>query len=259
MEEVIRILLSASHHCSEFHVAQPSNFNDLLFLLVQREAHVVPPTSASKIYEEVNNLVNICLQFLRNEVDSLHFEEYCRHHVGAGGFVLYTMDKVISSCVKHLHSIFADFTTNELVASFACHREQELSGDSYRDRCIHILQNVHQVLYRVENEKGELKMWMVGNAVELMPSTQDVGSNEEFNRIARDFLLIKQPVGGNDGRKNEGKRSRSDSLSLGSLEVDALEDDDSESVDEGAKRIKVSRRQRIVRRKNQDDDEWDSH
>ena len=110
---MIRILLSASHHCSEFHVAQPSTFNDLLFLLVQREAHVVPPTSANKIYEEVNSLVNICLQFLRNEVDSLHFEEYCRHHVGAGGFVLYTMDKVISSCVKHLHSIFADFTTNE--------------------------------------------------------------------------------------------------------------------------------------------------
>ena len=54
------------------------------------------------VWEQVNEVVNSCLLFLRNDQDSVHFEESCRRQIGTGGYVLYTLDKVVTDCFEQI-------------------------------------------------------------------------------------------------------------------------------------------------------------
>lgn len=210
------------------------------------------------VWEQVNEVVNSCLLFLRNDQDSVHFEESCRRQIGTGGYVLYTLDKVVSTCIKHLHSMFVDLTTNELLASYALHLERTGSSEAgYRNHCIALLQTGRQSVYRVETVDGSVRFWLVGNAAELRISGEEMSGMEEFARISRDFLLAQQPVAVMAERAEEGKRGRSEGSSTGNSEFDALCEEESEDGVEG-KRVKV-KRTKGTRRRKREDEEWDSH
>lgn len=210
------------------------------------------------VWEQVNEVVNSCLAFLRNDQDSTHFEEACRRQIGTGGYVLYTLDKVVSTCIKHLHSMFVDLTTNELLSSYALHIERTGSSEvGYRNHCIALLQTGRQSVYRIETVDGLLRFWLVGNAVELQTTAETMVGSEEFARMSRDFLLAQQPVAALAERVEEGKRGRSEGSSTGNSEFDAMCEEESEEGMEG-KRAKV-KRPKGTRRRKREDEEWDSH
>lgn len=71
-----------------------------------------PPISPS---ERFNRMINHIILLIRNDEDSVGFEEASRQLVGAGGYILYTADKVISSCFKHIHSLFTENINNEII------------------------------------------------------------------------------------------------------------------------------------------------
>lgn len=60
-------------------------------------------------------ILNHTILFLRNEEDSNVYEDAVRDLVGAGGYILYTADKVISLCCKHIHSLFNENINNDLI------------------------------------------------------------------------------------------------------------------------------------------------
>lgn len=227
--------------------------------VVKRQACLEREEREPTAWEQVNAVVNSCLAFLRNDQDSVHFEESCRRRIGTGGYVLYTLDKVVSTCIKHLHSMFVDLTTNELLASYALHVERTGSSEAgYRNHCIALLQTGRQSVYRMETAGGALRFWLVGNAAELWISGEEMPGSEEFARISRDFLLAQQPVAPLAERAEEGKRGRSEgSSTTGNSEFDALCEEESEDGMEG-KRVKV-KRAKGSRRRKREDEEWDSH
>ena len=67
--------------------------------------------------ERLSHLMNHVLLFLRGEEDSIQFESNSRHLIGAGGYVLYTMDKVVGSCLKSVHNMFSDVVNNDVIVS----------------------------------------------------------------------------------------------------------------------------------------------
>ena len=168
-QEVVELILEASQHRDEFHIAAPTKRQACLE--GAEGARAAEPT----VWEQVNEVVNSCLLFLRNDQDSVHFEESCRRQIGTGGYVLYTLDKVVSTCIKHLHSMFVDLTTNELLASYALHLERTGSSEAgYRNHCIALLQTGRQSVYRVETVDGSVRFWLVGNAAELRISGEEL-------------------------------------------------------------------------------------
>ena len=60
-------------------------------------------------------ILNHTILFLRNEEDSNVYEDSVRDLVGAGGYVLYTVDKVLSLCFKHIHNLFTEIINNDLI------------------------------------------------------------------------------------------------------------------------------------------------
>ena len=65
--------------------------------------------------ERLQRILGAIVLLIRGEMDNTLFEEECHQVVGAGGYVLYTVDKVILSCLKHLHTAFTEPLCNELL------------------------------------------------------------------------------------------------------------------------------------------------
>lgn len=81
---------------------------------MKREANMEESKEESK-EERLNHLMNHVLLFLRGEEDSIQFESHSRHLIGAGGYVLYTIDKVVGNCLKSVHNMFSDVVNNDVI------------------------------------------------------------------------------------------------------------------------------------------------
>lgn len=110
MEVISQLCEAASNHLNEFQITHT----------VKREAHLdsYPPSCSSS--ERFNQVINHVILLIRNEEDNSVFEEASRQLVGARGYILYTVDKVISSCFKHVHSLFNEPINNELIVCRCC-------------------------------------------------------------------------------------------------------------------------------------------
>ena len=105
----------ACNHVNEFTVTHTSWFGMSYSALVRREAHIDNPQQDISADDRFRQMVNNTLMLVRGDLENVAFEEESRRLVGASGFVLYTADKVVSSCIKHVHSILTDNINNELV------------------------------------------------------------------------------------------------------------------------------------------------
>lgn len=78
----------------------------------------------------LNHLLNHVLLLLRGEEDGIQFESGCRELIGAGGYVLYTVDKVVVNCLKGIHNLFSDSMSNDVVvvAAGRVDRRQAMSS-----------------------------------------------------------------------------------------------------------------------------------
>lgn len=87
----------------------------------------------------LNHLLNHVLLFLRGEEDGIQFESGCRELIGAGGYVLYTVDKVVTNCLKGIHNLFSDTMSNDVVVSVGSRVECRpvMSSSSSAQRHLH--------------------------------------------------------------------------------------------------------------------------
>ena len=76
----------------------------------QREAAEGP----SKLQRHID-LMDALIQLLRGELSNQQFEQRCRETVGTSGYMLYTADRVVNACVRHLHAILGDAVATRLV------------------------------------------------------------------------------------------------------------------------------------------------
>ena len=83
--------------------------------IVVREAHMNYPDVNLSATERLQQILGSVIMLVRGEIDNPMFEEECHQLVGAGGYVLYTVDKVLLSCLKHLHTAFTEPLCNELI------------------------------------------------------------------------------------------------------------------------------------------------
>lgn len=80
-----------------------------------REAHIDCNEVILSPTERFQRILASSIMLIRGEIDNSSFEEECHQIVGAGGYVLYTVDKVVVSCLKHLHAAFTETLCNELL------------------------------------------------------------------------------------------------------------------------------------------------
>lgn len=80
-----------------------------------REAHIDYHQVNLSSTERLQRLLGAVILLIRGEIDNTVFEEECHQLVGAGGYVLYTVDKVVISCLKHLHTAFSEPLCNDLL------------------------------------------------------------------------------------------------------------------------------------------------
>ena len=83
-----------------------------------REAHIDCNEVILSPTERFQRILASSIMLIRGEIDNSSFEEECHQIVGAGGYVLYTVDKVVVSCLKHLHAAFTETLCNELLVSY---------------------------------------------------------------------------------------------------------------------------------------------
>lgn len=57
-------------------------------------------------------LANVIL-FIRGETNL--FEDEIFRWVGANGYILFTVDKIVNACISHLRTMFTEDITNDLI------------------------------------------------------------------------------------------------------------------------------------------------
>ena len=238
--EISRLCEAAYDHRNEFQISHT----------VKREASVKEERPTMSVSQRFNLILNHTILFLRNEEDSNVYEDTVRDLVGAGGYVLYTADKVLSLCLKHIHNLFNEIINNDIIASFAFyeeHRDQS-SLDSYRTHVIRLLGNYHLALYKLHFMNGDVEMWLVGNSNDLQQNEETFVSSEEFSKFARDFLSVQSPSG----------KARNEQLfdEVSADEMEEVEEESDEGYEEIKKKNNHSRKRRGNRRRNQEDAEW---
>ena len=80
-----------------------------------REAHVREPQETLSAAARLQRLVGSLILLIRGEMDNSEYEEESRRLVGSGGYVLYTVDKVMGSFLKHIHTLLSDAVCSDLI------------------------------------------------------------------------------------------------------------------------------------------------
>ena len=170
--------------------------------LVKREAHIEVPQEDISPSNRLNRLLAAVILLIRGEIESVDYEELSRQLVGAGGYILYTIDKVVQSCLKHVHSMLSESVSNDTIvaewlyphvqASFAAYleRKNEFTLNGYRDQVLKILQAFRLPIFRVDCAGRHLSVWYMGNSQEIQMSGDSFLPSEEFSKYSRDFLSL---------------------------------------------------------------------
>ena len=80
-----------------------------------REAHIQQQQETLSVTARLQRLIGSIILLIRGEMDNSAYEEESRHLVGSGGYVLYTVDKVMGSFLKHIHTLLSDAVCSDLI------------------------------------------------------------------------------------------------------------------------------------------------
>ncbi|KAK8828976.1 hypothetical protein WA538_000978, partial [Blastocystis sp. DL] len=159
----------------------------------QREAAEGP----SKLQRHID-LMDALIQLLRGELSNQQFEQRCRETVGTSGYMLYTADRVVNACVRHLHAILGDAVATRLVALHAYARQQGgIRPSLYRGNVLRVVGDARTLLFRMEFRRqeeeeaaGELRFWYVGVPHDMLRPAGGVST--EFAEYADAFLQMQE-------------------------------------------------------------------
>ncbi|KAF9968472.1 Transcriptional regulatory protein sin3 [Actinomortierella ambigua] len=100
-------------------------------------------------------LMRLLTRFIEGEMEQQMFEESARYLFATKAYIVFTMDKLISALLKHVHTIVLDQRCNDLIAMFVKDRQHE--KNSRRQQIIYRMQADAVVgeenLYKIEYNK----------------------------------------------------------------------------------------------------------
>ncbi|KAG5440651.1 hypothetical protein PCK2_000239, partial [Pneumocystis canis] len=98
-------------------------------------------------------LLGFCGKLIQNDIEQNSFEDILRYMYGINGYPFYTVDKVVSAMIKHLHSIIIDTKSAEII--FLFEKDRQLPKTTPRQQIIYRVQvesilGPEESLYRIE-------------------------------------------------------------------------------------------------------------
>ena len=98
-------------------------------------------------------MLELCEKYFEGDIDSYTFEENLRYMWGIKAFPAFTIDKVIGSMIKHVHSMNTDARCHQLIDLLKVEREAERitvrHSIVYRHACEEIV-GLDENLFRIE-------------------------------------------------------------------------------------------------------------
>ncbi|KAG0224512.1 Transcriptional regulatory protein sin3 [Actinomortierella wolfii] len=102
-----------------------------------------------------SKLLRLLTRFIEGDIEQAMFEESARYLFATKAYIVFTMDKLISALLKHVHTIVLDQRCNDLIAMFVKDRQHE--KNSRRQQIIYRMQADAVVgeenLYKIEYNK----------------------------------------------------------------------------------------------------------
>ncbi|KAG1465816.1 hypothetical protein G6F46_000726 [Rhizopus delemar] len=112
-----------------------------------------------------NVLLALIDKLFEGDIDQQTFEESVRYIFGADAYILFTIDKLVLSLVRHIHIIITDTHSQELFDIFSTeHRAEQLNqGDvmTYRTKIMSMLdptENIYHITFKLQSRKLTIQL-----------------------------------------------------------------------------------------------------
>ncbi|KTW30764.1 hypothetical protein T552_00476 [Pneumocystis carinii B80] len=175
-------------------------------------------------------LLGFCGKLIENDIEQNGFEDILRYMYGINGYPFYTVDKVVSAMIKHLHSIITDTKSAEIV--FLFEKDRQLSKTTPRQQIIYRVQvesilGPEESLYRIEwnNQEKTLSIQLIGK--DDLTLDQAVSAEEKWSYYI-DAFVMSSPT---EGVASELVKA---TFLKRNLPLEEEEDDDSKKVQRAA-------------------------
>ncbi|KAG4306290.1 hypothetical protein PORY_000278 [Pneumocystis oryctolagi] len=137
-------------------------------------------------------LLGFCGKLIQNDIEQNGFEDILRYMYGINGYPFYTVDKVVSTMIKHLHSIITDSKSTEIVYLFE--KDRQLAKTTPRQQIIYRVQvesilGSEESLYRIEwnNKEKTLSIQLIGK--DDLTLDQAVSAEEKWSYYIDAFVM----------------------------------------------------------------------
>lgn len=137
-------------------------------------------------------LLGFCGKLIENDIEQNGFEDILRYMYGINGYPFYTVDKVVSAMIKHLHFIITDTKSAEIVYLFE--KDRELVKTTPRQQIIYRVQvesilGPEESLYRIEwnNQEMTLSIQLIGK--DDLTLDQAVSAEEKWSYYIDAFVM----------------------------------------------------------------------
>lgn len=97
-------------------------------------------------------VLRVTVQFLREEIDSVKYEDMCRDLLGNDSYILFTLDRVVKCCMKQLRTILSDAYTHNLYKLRLTQRRKGQEDSVYRSSAISMPHDARNNLFKVAVE-----------------------------------------------------------------------------------------------------------
>ncbi|KAG4302336.1 hypothetical protein PCK1_001608 [Pneumocystis canis] len=137
-------------------------------------------------------LLGFCGKLIQNDIEQNSFEDILRYMYGINGYPFYTVDKVVSAMIKHLHSIIIDAKSTEIV--FLFEKDRQLLKTTPRQQIIYRVQvesilGPEESLYRIEwnDQEKTLSIQLIGK--DDLTLDQAVSAEEKWSYYIDAFVM----------------------------------------------------------------------
>ncbi|CCJ28157.1 unnamed protein product [Pneumocystis jirovecii] len=175
---------------AENQAKKPNPITIELGLHVNRLSELELPVLPNVPYYQ--QLLGFCRKFIQNDIEQNSFEDILRYMYGINGYPFYTVDKVVSAMIKHLHSIITDTKSAEII--FLFEKDRQLAKTTPRQQIIYRVQvesilGPEESLYRIEwnDQEKTLSIQLIGK--DDLTLDQAVSAEEKWSYYIDAFVM----------------------------------------------------------------------
>ncbi|KAI9469126.1 MAG: hypothetical protein EXX96DRAFT_492645 [Benjaminiella poitrasii] len=134
-----------------------------------------------------NVLLSLVDKLFEGEIDQQTFEECVRCIFGGDAYVMFTIDKLVLSIVRHIHIIIADSQSHNLYELFKSQQEHQQDAndlDAYRERVTDIIDSTENTFHIIFNLKSRIMKFRLLLDTDFGLAEQ----NEEYDEYVSSYI-----------------------------------------------------------------------